>query len=166
MKIPLTKKRQDIEQLIVEGKFDEIGNLPDFTIFEIRDPKEDTEKEYGCVTWVFSGDKKKVEEFTSNPLSPPGYVEVQNPQTNDLVSYFRKGRFHRCILQPDVSTHLGVYISNWNIRSKFRESHVYEHFLRDVPAMYGTEVKFFRKTLLSQIKERILKLFTPQIPLS
>lgn len=143
MRIKQTKKREKIEELHGQGDFDEIGKLEGFTIFEIRDWEEDTRNRFGCVTWIFSGDKAKVSEFTRRPSHPLGYEETDDPKKGDLVTYFFIGtkRF-----EPSFqATHIGIYIGDGRVRSKFRESHVYEHPLGDVLFGYGTEVRFFHK---------------------
>ena len=144
MDIPLTDKRIKIEEMWKNWDFDGIGKLDGFSIFELRDPKKDTENLFGCVTWLVSVDKDEVERLTSNPESPEGYEEIEEPEEGDLVTYFFHHPMKRLYPKPR-STHNGLYIGNGRVRSKFRESHVYEHPIEDVPRGYGNEVRFFRK---------------------
>lgn len=73
-------------------------------------------------------------------------MEVAKPAKGDLVGYFIQGRLNRyfACFEPDRVTHLGIYVGNDRVNSKFRGSHVYEHHLEDIPIRWGHLVKFFR----------------------
>ncbi|MDO8460521.1 MAG: hypothetical protein Q7S74_05400 [Nanoarchaeota archaeon] len=147
MRIESTELRVKVNSFYEAENYDGIGNLEQITIFERRNSVQDNTMKYGCVTWMFSGDMKKVEEFTENPLRPSGYKEVEDPQEGDYITYFFPARFNKYFfdMDPPIAAHSGIYIGNGRVRSKFRESYVYDHPLEAVPLHYGSEVKFFRK---------------------
>jgi len=155
MKINPTNIGKKIEEFYLNKNFDGIGNLKGIRIVEYRDNQRDYQNKFGCVTWIFSGDKNKVEKFTSNPLAPPGYKEVYSPKKGDLVTYYLPAKLDKYFMDvyPPQPTHSGIYVGGNKIHSKFRESHVYEHPLEAIPPSYGTEVKFFRKKIFSTLFE-------------
>ena len=144
MKIRTTKIRKRIKELICQIDFDGIGSLDGFTIYERRDAREDRRIGFGCVRFVFSGIEENVQRWVNNATNPPWYEEVQEPKEGDLVTYFFLSKIQDHNSQP-IATHTGLYLGNHRVRSKFRESHVYEHPLEDIPENYGLEVRFFRE---------------------
>ena len=149
MRIKNSETGNELKRLYNKELYDEIGSIEGFTIIEKRNHEEDTKRKFGCVTWIFGGDKNKVKKFTSDSFSPPGYEEVEEPSKGDLVTYFRpataKRHFANIYEIPARPTHTGIFVGNGRVQSKFRESHVYEHPLEAVPPEYGSEVRFFRE---------------------
>jgi len=153
MNIKTSETRKKIDEFCDAYDFDSIGKLPRFSVFEKRDWKEDTRLRHGCLTWLFQGDTDLIRNFARNPLSPAGYHEVTDPQPGDIVTYFFHSPMKGVHPEP-IPTHSGMYLGDGRVRSKFRESHVYEHPLSCVPTGYGTEVRFFRKYRVSKHYKR------------
>lgn len=71
-------------------------------------------------------------------LKKKGYIEVDNPQDNDIVIYTEK------TASTEEIKHYGIYM-NGKVISKFGRGNIYEHPLELVPEPYGNKATFMRK---------------------
>ena len=73
---------------------------------------------------------------------PEGYIEVDVPGEGDIIVYYAD---EISVARAHAPVHYGVFVSDTNIRSKWGQCHVFEHRIEDVPHIYGTIARFFRK---------------------
>lgn len=62
-------------------------------------------------------------------------VEVSQPENDDLVFYFSEGHFK----------HAGLFRANCRILSKWGIGYLYDHELLEVPASFGTDIRFYKR---------------------
>lgn len=127
--------RRRINDLILYGMVDDIGELPGFTIVQRR---ETFKSPADCFMYVFgiddiySGSKAIAEKF----LLQLEQVPVSEIKPGDYVAYFDKENI----------THVGTAVSSDRVVSKFGfSSHVFEHPISFVPAWYGNKIYAFRR---------------------
>lgn len=147
MEIEKSKLREKIEKLYFECDFDAIGKLPGFTIIERRVFLRDRKNKYACVGWVFERNEESAQRYANSIVfgkMPYGFTEVEKPSKGDFVNYLTSEVSFGCTLDYEPR-HLGIYVGNNRVRSKFAEGHVYEHDISSVPLWYGDKVTFFRK---------------------
>lgn len=144
-----------IRQLIEGSKDSRLSQLRMFPLEtqENRSPLED------CTAYVFGKTKIMLMGESGNLFHPEGYAEVSNPFSGDLVVYTRKAtkkdiqnwdRFYRELGfdRPGfVPVHVGIFESDKLVRSKWGRGPVLLHEIDCVPAIYGDEVRFYRKRL-------------------
>ena len=127
---------RELEDLVNDKKFDDIGLKDGITILERREYDKDARDLYSCEKYVLGSNKLPWDSQHDWSSPPPGYVEVTHPQTNDLVIYFNEGR----------PNHLGRFTDNNSVKSKWGRGHIFQHPLDAVPSFYGNEVRFFRQS--------------------
>jgi hypothetical protein len=143
------REREELEEILLRG-FQQ--GSPSWRVLAqrsgiklISDP--DGDNTHGCHWYVFQNeswyhDPAQRAQFLGAPvdfLLQHGYVEVQQPIKEDVVSYFSyDDQIH--------TTHSARFTSDETVCSKFgRYGPTAEHALELVPYPYGDYVRFFRK---------------------
>lgn len=168
--IEISEAREQIDLLASWDQdlsfFDQVGQLPGFSIVEQRNPWEDTDNNYQCAQYVF--EKRMSDGFAhdyhlprdfilngSKYLRGEGFIEVEHPEPYDVVGYAQTtkeldlGELAFLLIAGakfPIFRHWGIYVGGDMVESKFSVGHVYRHPLELVPVRYGTQVCFFRKS--------------------
>jgi hypothetical protein len=90
-------------------------------------------------------DNDDIKQLPNNPvetLAKHGYQPVDIPKRGDIVAY---GGFHGRNLQTPFIRHVGTYLEDGRIMSKFGSADVYEHPWYLTPSNFGNTIFFFRK---------------------
>lgn len=76
-----------------------------------------------------------------------GYVQVREPQANDLIVYYE-------LIPHQQATHYGIMESEKIVASKWGALPVVSHPIESVPLGYGSNYLFLEKTLERKIRWR------------
>ncbi len=109
--------------------WDRINALPGIKSIAVGSDKED------CIRFIFGRFRDMPRDFYSELKFPAnGWFEPESPVPDDLVLYYKYGDF----------THVGRYLGDGKVISKFGYEHIMEHDLYTVPTYYGLP-RFIRK---------------------
>lgn len=127
--------RDMMDDLLDAHQFDQIADLEGIEKVGDRRDWMKGEEHYTCTSHVFSKGKYVEWEIENREYKhPKGYTEVESPQEGDVVFYFH----------GESPEHVGIYVGDGKVESKFGIGHIYKHPTESVPTYYGTP-RFFRK---------------------
>ena len=141
----INPKREVLDRLFEQARFDEIAHLPDIWRVMHRDH---TTRTTDCVGHVFG---KSIPPWYGNhnwENTPEGYLEIEIPEKGDLIIYF----------EDSFPTHVALCSDKDRAESKWGVDPVFDHEIQFVPTYYGDNVRYFRKKNVDQmlkfLKER------------
>ncbi len=126
--ITLTGIRFIIDGLLKARRYDDIGQLPGFSLIDRAENRPGAD----CDVYVF-GAVELIRPGKENVHAH--YKQVDKPEAGDIVFYYdADGNWQ----------HTGLASGPETVVSKFGLAHVYEHPVNAVPTFYGNTVKFYR----------------------
>ncbi len=114
-----------------ERVFADLAKLPNVTLVEQRDFEEDKRERKDCIWYV----NQKLDTETKGAYSfgrwqPKGYVLASKLRVGSPIVY------HWCP-RGNGENHIGIYLGDDRVESKFGYGHVYRHDINSVPQNYG-----------------------------
>lgn len=139
--MPSSELKNKLTSYYRNHQFAEISKLPHFTLKELRNYEEDKTAKRDCIWYVTKNIATSVNgTFSFSAWHPQNYCQVSTLKKNDIVIYHTD---HKGLDEK----HIGLYLGNKKVESKFGYGNVYIHPLEAVPLDYGTYISCFTQQI-------------------